>query len=82
MKITRKNSHQPLDGFSTVNHCHFSLIQRRKCMFLCRQLDVKEAKKVESHPQWEISDDDEEKDADDEDGSESDISDYDESDGD
>ena len=51
-------------------------------MFLCRQLDVKEAKKVESHPQWEISDDDEEKDADDEDGSESDISDYDESDGD
>ncbi|KAI0226507.1 J domain-containing protein [Lamellibrachia satsuma] len=44
------------------------------------KLDVKEAKKVESHPQWEISDDDEEKDADDEDGSESDVSDYDESD--
>ncbi|KAK2171190.1 hypothetical protein NP493_1094g02025 [Ridgeia piscesae] len=46
------------------------------------KLDVKEAKKIESHPQWEISDDDEEKDADDEDGSESDISDYDESDAD
>lgn len=51
-------------------------------VYLCLQLDVKEAKKIESHPQWEISDDDEEKDADDEDGSESDISDYDESDAD
>ena len=30
----------------------------------CFQLEVKEAKKVETHPQWEISDDDGEKDND------------------
>ena len=36
------------------------------------QLDVKEAKKVESHPQWEITDDEEEKE--DEEGSDSAVS--------
>ncbi len=44
---------------------------------LCLQLDVKEAKKVESHPQWDISDDE---DKEENDGTESEgDSDYDDS---
>ena len=43
------------------------------------QLDVKEEKKIESHPQWDISDEEDEE-KEDGDGSESDISSFDESD--
>ncbi len=39
---------------------------------------MKEEKKIESHPQWDISEDEEEKEGDD--GSETDMSSYDESD--
>lgn len=31
------------------------------CYFFLFQFDVKEAKVIESHPQWEISDDEEDK---------------------
>jgi translocation protein SEC63 len=43
------------------------------------QLDVKEARKIENHPQWDISDEDE--DHDEEDASDSEVTtDYDDSD--